>query len=375
MAGQGKLGVFWGQDGLSFVEAMKGTPTHKAFLSFSSFRDAQGAVPVTQDARLLEEIQKTVRNNAFTSTDIYFSIPSKDIIVRWFVIPWMRPYEIQGVVAFEVRKYLPFPLEELVYTYYPSTITQSGMKQIGVVFVGIRKETFQYYARVLTQSGLNVIFCEPSSMSLLRVLVFRKALDPQQNTAILQINGDGGEIDIVSGGFVKFVRDFSLSSGGTAAFQDTEDFARAKLYNEVRISLDFFNRQHSEEVTRIIALTTADNRGLANGLMEDLGSAVVPVDVSQMVGGADQVGVGALSAFGITLSGDVPEVIDFNISEGEVEVAIRKKDQPVSKMPRHVWPAASVIVSAMIIVLLWLAGQQQMGVRNAEIASLKKSLG
>ncbi len=378
MAGQGKLGVYWGTQGLSFVEVFKDSRTQKAFLPFASIYSEQpqeAEVSLLQDARLLEHIQRIVRNSAFNTSDIYLSIPSKDIIVRWFVIPWMRPYEIQGIVAFEARKYIPFPLEDLTYTYYPSTFVQGGVKQIGVVFVGIRKEIFQSYLRVFAQSGLNVVYCEPSSMSLLRALVSKKIVEPSHNVALLQISDNSGEISITSNGFVKFIRDFTLSSGSTAAFQDTADFLRAKLYNEVRISLDFFSRQHSEDVVKIVVLSSANNRNIADGVVADMGLPVSLVDAKVVLGVSEQDDVGAVGAFGVILSGDVPSVIDFNISEGEAAAASRKTDAAPAKVPTYIWPVLSAAVSSIIIGLTLFFNNQQIARKNAEVAFLKKDLG
>ncbi|MEI6358393.1 MAG: pilus assembly protein PilM, partial [Verrucomicrobiota bacterium] len=68
---------------------------------------------VSEDARLLELLHKTIRNKGFSTLDTYLSFSLKEILVRWFLIPWMRPHEIQGVVTFEARKYIPFPLDEV----------------------------------------------------------------------------------------------------------------------------------------------------------------------------------------------------------------------------------------------------------------------
>ena len=115
---------------------------------------------------LLDILQKTVRNKGFSTTETYLSLPSKDILIRWFLIPWMKTSEIQAVVSFEAKKYIPFDIEETAYTYYPTTVTKDGGRQIGILFVAIRKNTIEKYINILIQAGLNIVYSEPGAMSL-----------------------------------------------------------------------------------------------------------------------------------------------------------------------------------------------------------------
>ena len=134
---QRKLGIYWGTAGISFVELNKDALLASAFVSFADLQRSDPVVGIkhlSEDVRLLDLIQKALRAGSFSTGNAFFSLPSNDIIVRWFVIPWMKPEEIQGVVAFEAKKYIPFPLEELVFNYYPSTITKDGSRQIGIAF-------------------------------------------------------------------------------------------------------------------------------------------------------------------------------------------------------------------------------------------------
>ncbi|NTV28874.1 MAG: pilus assembly protein PilM [Candidatus Omnitrophica bacterium] len=378
MASQSKLGLYWGNEGISFIEISRGAIQHKAFLPFSSLIVNPGetsSVPLWQNERLFEHIKRLVQDHSWPVDDIYFSIPSKDIIIRSFVIPWIRPHEIQGVVSFEARKYIPFPLEELTYTYYPSPFVQSGIKQIGVVFVGIRREMLNSYRNVFSRSGLNVVYCEPAAMSFLRVLVARKIIDPVQNVAVLQIYDNAGEISIASNGFVKFIRDFSLSPLAATPFQNESDFPRAKLYNEVRISLDFFSRQHSEDVSKVVVIASVDKKVWVEGVVAEMGMPVLAVDVDTVLGLGGAEDIGAVGAFGATLTGSVPTVIDFNILDGDGAVAVRKTGSSPSKFAPYVWPIFSLVIAIAMIGYVWFFNNQQLAKKNTELSLLRKNLG
>ena len=119
MLRQKKIGLYWGQKGLSLVEVHKNELVMFSVIPFDSLENNPivGIRSFIEDPRLLDLIQSAYRSARFSTIDTCLSLPSKDIIVRWFIIPWMRPSEIQGVVVFEARKYIPFPLEDLFFSY------------------------------------------------------------------------------------------------------------------------------------------------------------------------------------------------------------------------------------------------------------------
>jgi hypothetical protein len=359
MAISKRLGLYWGETGLDLVEIGQDGPRLNAKVSFSELEDNPiiGVKTLTEDLRLLDLLQKTIRNSAFSTVDTYLSLPSKDIIIRWFVIPWMRPSEIEGVVSFEARKYLPFPLEELVYTYYPSPFSKGSVRQIGIIFISIRKANLDKYVNVLLQAGLNVVCSEPSSMSLIRSLVMKKAIDVDKVTAVLNVHQDSGEILITSQGFVKFTRDFKIHSPAAQQSGDGQDVTKAKFFNEVKIALEFFSRQHvEEEVQKIIVLSSGTYKDVWSGLAEELSLPVTTSDILSIFKKGEPTEIGFINAYGAALSGVVPVVVDFNLSEGQGQSAkagkVAKEALPTRKIALLVM-AITLGLSSLVGTYLW----------------------
>lgn len=321
MAVQRKLGIYWGDTGISLVELNKDIPVTSSFISFADLSQnaVVGLKNLTEDFRLLDLLQKALRVSSFSSNNAYLSLSSRDVIARWFLIPWMKPEEIQGVVAFEAKKYIPFPLEELIYTYCPSTINKDGVRQIGIALIAIRKTTYERYSNVLVQAGINVVYSEPSAVSIMRVLAHRKYLFVDKLTAILNASGDSGEIVIASQGNVKFIRDFSTRPSQDVSPDAAVELSRAKLFNEVRMSLDFFSRQNvGQEIDQIVAISNGLHQQSFSALAEDVGIPVQIVDPYQVL---DKLNappdIGYIRAFGAGLSGGVPQIMDLDLSEGQ----------------------------------------------------------
>jgi Tfp pilus assembly PilM family ATPase len=377
MGSNKRLGIHWGEAGFSFVEVSNETPTLTAFVPFPEQGTVLGVKNLSQEMGFLDVLQKTVRNKGFSTTETYLSLPSKDILIRWFMIPWMKTSDIQAVVSFEAKKYIPFDIEETAYTYYPATVTKDGVRQIGILFVAIRKSVFEKYVNVLIQAGLNVVYSEPGPMSLVRTLMLKRQINVDQVTAILRTSQDTGELIITSKGHVKFIRDFKIhppqslpGSGEPLSAQDTEDVLRARIFNEVRISFEFFSRQYSEEgVNKILILSSGLKQSFWTGLNEELGVAMEIIDPLREISSAEGMHSGAVNAFGVAIAGRVPSVIDFNLSERASQSVSLKKEEAFQKSRQLILPVIVGIASAALIALVFfLSGLFLDGVK-ADVAS------
>lgn len=380
MSNSKKLGICWGDEGVSLIEVNKDTSVSSVQVPFTAVSpDFTGNISqdMTGGLALLETLQKAIRNQGFSTNEVYLSLPSREVIVRWFVIPSMKSTEIHGVVSFEARKYIPFPLEELVYTYHPSTIIKDGLKQIGILLIAIRKPAFEYYINLLTQAGLNVIYSEPSSMSLVRALALHKTIDTSKTVAIVNIVKDYGELIITAKGFVKFIRDFKITLPADMNSSEARDAVQGKLFNELRLSLDFFSRQHTDaEISEVIAFSDMLTPSLCATLSEDLGIPVKHITPVQILPGRD-LGVDLVNAFGAALSGSVNNIIDFNLSAGEGgnKQAETKKELRKNQTPAFVLPVITGIVCAAVVFISWASVGTTLKQKQAAVETVSARLG
>lgn len=317
MAANKQLGVYFGQYSLSIVETENQSPG-KYFNAphnlFDSSDQAQSK-NVPDDIKLTAIIQKSIRDQKISTSEVSLSLPTKNIIFRSFVIPWMTANEIEGVIAFEARKYIPFKMEELSFTYHALTITEKSLKKIRILFVAIRNDTLEKYCGILEQSGLRISFIEPAVVSLIRLLVFKKRLPMDQRIAIVQTSAKDGKIIIVDHGLPHFVRDFQLQAAPAAKPESDPDLIKARLFNEVRISLDYYGRQHSQEhVDSVITLSDSKSIDMAASLGSELGLPTTALDIRSIMEADKEVDIDLAFAFGVGLRETVTSLPKFNLA-------------------------------------------------------------
>ncbi|MDO8581117.1 MAG: pilus assembly protein PilM, partial [Candidatus Omnitrophota bacterium] len=214
--GDKKLGVYWGNDSLYFLECAGTEPVQPFSIPFTgqNTRKQPGDTYAPDGTQMSNNIQEYCSRHRISSMPVYLGLPTKEIIFRSFIIPWMQSNEIKGVVDFESSKYIPFAIEDLVYSYHPIIITQDGVKRIRIIFVAIKKEVLTAYIATFEQAGLTMEFIEPATMSLIRGLTFHNFLPQEQTAAIITKEGMGGKIIIIDKGIPQFVREFYLKSAG-----------------------------------------------------------------------------------------------------------------------------------------------------------------
>jgi Tfp pilus assembly PilM family ATPase len=318
MAEKKRLGINWGENSFSFAEVEKGKLLKSASVPFSTPLNTQSQ-DVPEGLRFTSLIQKAFQDLNVTSKKVSLCLPAKDIIFRSFIIPWMEPEEVKNVVDFEAIKYIPIKLEELSYTYQAITIHENNQKNIRVIFVAIRKDTLTKYMGILEHTGLIVEWAEPSPMSLVRVLEQKGHLSRGHGTAVVQIDTHGGKIIFVDHDVVQFVREFQLPTWDANNPAGVEDFT-SRLFNEIRVSLNFYSRQNPQgKITKIIALSLQDIPKLTTNLSESLSIPASLVTASSILKSSSANEIGLLNAFGIGLRDRKSAFNNFNLAPKTVQ--------------------------------------------------------
>jgi Tfp pilus assembly PilM family ATPase len=206
------LGASWESSSLHFVESSETTPEkvfHVPFEPRSQTLTAKNTLDLWE-SDLAKNIRDALKKHKVSTTIVNLSLPTNDIIFRSFVIPWMQQREIKSVVEFEIGKYIPFSLSELSHSHHAISIAENNIKQIRIIFVAIKNDALANYVRVFKAASLTPDVIEPSALSLIRALSFKKLIPEDQTIAVIQ-KGDVGKIIICNKNTPQFVREFFLS--------------------------------------------------------------------------------------------------------------------------------------------------------------------
>lgn len=342
-----QLGISWGKNSLYVVDMAAGKPG--TIFSVPLPRDAGGssieAGPFSPAGmEIISLIQNTFRQHKLSAGTAYVSLPTRDIIFRSFVIPWMQPNEVKGVVDFEASKYVPFALHDLSYSFYPMTVTEGNLRRIRIIFVAIKKAVLESYRQILEQAALRVHIAEPATLSLIRAMAAKELLPREETVALVEIGDEMGNIIVVDHHMPQFVREFQLRIPGATQENPDPRASMTRMINEVRISLNYFNRQEERfKVGKTVILSSTDPAEMIRRLEDDLHMPAAVITTDSILADVPSGDVNFLKAYGAALYHSVNLPVDLNLLEAKAKT-VRLASAPV-KTQIHYRP---IMIAALI---------------------------
>lgn len=273
------LGIYFGPQLISIVETKGNKPINYTKVS-------QAAAPaeeileekVSVPAKLIALLKDELRQNNIEANEAVVSISGRDLIVRTFEMPILPRQELDAAVSFEVKKYIPFKIEDLISDFQYKL--DKTIQKTRVLFVGIKKEALDNYLNILNQLGIEIKAIEYSAFSILRLI---KLADIKEKGVIAVVNIDVTKDDeanfvVLDDGFPLFSRDISLMGEYEEVARDEEaqsGIILDKLKREIQISLDYYDRKFpGKNISKIFFITNPDYQTDLDGFIKELGGGL-----------------------------------------------------------------------------------------------------
>jgi len=374
MANNKHLGIFFGLSGLNVAESVEKRLSSHYYMPYQPTEEAAAMGNVSNEVLLTATLQKTLRENRIDSEEVFVSIPTREFIIRSFYLPALNKDELASAVEFEVRKYIPFKLEELFFDYQVTTITEGKTRKLRVLFVGIKRNILERYIYIVEQAELKIQFLEPHAVSLLRLFLMKRLFAVNQPVVIIESDQGEGTIMIVEQGLPQLIRDFKLNAATENSFTAETDVEFSRLLNEVRVSLEYFRRQNPRgSVQKLILCSAEDSKKWTEGLNRELKIQAVHLSLLDAVGVRDGQEFGLLSAYGVGLVNlvRIPYAIDLARKRFKQEPRISKAiiEEVVSRKTI----ARAVAMAVVIVGLMSSFNMFKILGLNNQIINLKKS--
>ena len=155
------LGIYFGIKDINLVEARGRKILNNIRLPHPNIAVAELEEKVPSDIKLIALLKDAFRTYRINADEAAICISGQDLVIRTFEIPLIPQNELKGVVSFEVKKYIPFKLEELDYSF--QVLFNKKNKTSLVLFVGIKKEVLDNYISIFKQLNLKIGVLEYSA--------------------------------------------------------------------------------------------------------------------------------------------------------------------------------------------------------------------
>ncbi len=260
------LGVYFGPKVIGIVETKGRKIINDISIPQSKIAELDLEEKVPEELKITTSFDDEFKKNRVSAKNATVVVSGKDLIIRTFEMPVLPPEELRNAVSFEVKKYIPFKVEDLIsdFQIQADKINKKNL----ILFVGIKKEALEKYLAILSQLEIAVNSIECSAFTALRLLKLARVKE-QGIVAVVNIDLiEEDEINflVLKDGFPLFSRDIILAAESVlpqeyGAKKPDLGTLLEKFKAELRISLDFYHRKFpAQNIESIFFITAEDYR-------------------------------------------------------------------------------------------------------------------
>lgn len=246
-----------------------GLYVHSSVLSWSECRRNPQGIRVSSSARVDLPIsyQGSLLSTQFAAPllELFSKIPTGDrrvrvcfsgeeSFLRYFEMPLVLGKDQAGAIRFEMRKYSPFPVNE-IYSGY-TAVPDKAAKTVRVVFGGVKREIADHIFGEMKKSGVQVVGAEPAHASLWRLYLLYRTKEKKTKGGTTDSDASESKISmlvdidekgsvhtlIVRKGMPVLARHAHVKPLGLGLGVEPE-----QILPEVRLSYDYFSRSFKGE--------------------------------------------------------------------------------------------------------------------------------
>ena len=144
----------------------------------------------------------------------------------------------------------------------------------------------------------------------------KELLPKEETVALIEMGDETGNIIVVDNHMPQFVREFQLRVPGAAHENPDPQALMTRMMNEVRISLNYFNRQEERfKIKKLVFLSSSDPADILRRLEDDLRLPVISITTDSVLADAPSQDVNFLKAYGAALYPSLNLPSDLNLLE------------------------------------------------------------
>jgi len=336
-----KIGIYLGVSSIGGVLAEDKKIVASSRFDFAE-EDKKSQISL-DDVRLEAAINKVLRELFTEEKTIYLSLSDKDFIFRSLDMPILSKKEIEPSIAYQIQDYIPFKIEELSWAYNYNIFKKE--KKMNLSFIGVKTQNIEKIKKIFSNLEKEVVFFEPASLSLLKVLKSVKKNLNVSNFAILDLKENEGYLTLFFNGLVLFNRYLIIPKKDNKI-----DFE--KFNDSVRLSLQYAKREFSfYEIENFILFSDKNYPEISFYLKEELQKeieVITPFDITK-ISSSD---IDNIKALGSTLK----DTHSYNFKSVKTEPLEKKiSKEPVSSEPLNIPLFITIILIGVFFLIVMFA--------------------
>ncbi len=199
------------------------------------------------------EIEEFVGKHGGVWTRFILTISSgKETTFRTFLMPALKPRELATAIQYEIRKQIPFPINECVYDYRAVyEIKSEESRRYKIALQAATRRLIDNQMEPALSLGVRISHVYHAQDVIGQLLQHLSEFNENSNYILLNVGVQATEISFYRGTVLEFSHSSPLSSNllGHKPDKTKYEFFAESITNEIQNSLDFYSGQYSSAAT------------------------------------------------------------------------------------------------------------------------------
>lgn len=197
-----------------------------------------------------QEILSFLDEHATRNSKVIISLSGNETSFRTFLIPQMKKSELASAIQFEVKKQIPFPVENCIYDYQPIyKIADDKRIKLKIALHAATTKFIDANLSYFKDQEIDVSSVVHSHSTVGQLLRYLPDFNDNISYTLLNIGRDSSEISFYRGASLEF---FHVSNNGTSMLGQTSsstqmEYLAETLASEINTSLDFYSGQYRSQ--------------------------------------------------------------------------------------------------------------------------------
>lgn len=355
-----RLCIYFGPQVINIVETKGKLPINNIQIPRAAISKGQlTEEKVPEEVKMVALLKEELIKNKIESKEVAVVLSGKDLIIRSFEIPFLSREELTTALNFEIKKYIPFKLEELISDF--QWVLDKSTQKIYVLFMGIKNETIEKYLSVMGKLGLKVSTIEYSAFSTLRLFklsqVRAKGIIAVVDASLIE--NDEINFMVVENGFPLFSRDITtikeLPGEADGSEKDRTYAVSEKLRREILISLNYFERKFVGKYPNKIFFIMHPDQKFNLGTFKEVGLEIQFIDldkINRYIGKPISFSLPFIKAYAGSLS-EIDAGIKINLLSAKEKTTPKISVEPsrAASLITIIKPHSKVVIACLLICI------------------------
>jgi type IV pilus assembly protein PilM len=183
--------------------------TLKSLARKSYDRDLLSDGNIIDSGFVSQELRRIFAENRIKSKDVACALSSYTVITKRVAVPFLEEEALENSISLEVETVIPFPLQDIYYSYYVMGVDEEKEDMMNVQVVAAKKEIVDGYISTFAAAGLNLQILDVDIFCLTNLV--EQIYNPQgASVMVIDIGASVTNIAIMKGGSVEFTREILM---------------------------------------------------------------------------------------------------------------------------------------------------------------------